>query len=199
MSTYICIDGYDSTTKSTQINLLFEYLNSENNKVLNNKVDVNDMENLMRTIAFLNMNIKNSETCENPIYQKNKIQNIDFKCVHLEESKDYDFILQERSLLTCLAYGFALSDSTDNNEDLIINNFKNYKFNYNNIIILTGTTKKYIDPNSKAVVQITKIRNIINDKYKKLCKYFNLKINFIDITNKTENDVFLSIKTILKI
>lgn len=158
---YICIEGTEGVGKTTQTNLLVEHLKSQGFKVLQTKEPGTPLSPLtmeMRKL-MLDAQFDKEMTREARELISQAIRSVHIHKVLLPAFQEYDFIIQDRGVLSGLAYGVACGNSLEFLQDLSerINAPLTGKLNqlgdiYNKVIYLTSDNtaeKLQIAKNSK--------------------------------------------------
>jgi len=201
---YICLEGEEGMGKSTQVKKLVEYLRNKRYSVLSTREPGTD--HLPLTMALrkimLDAQYKDQITCEARELISQSIRSIHLnKLIYpaIDGSK-YDFIIQDRGILSGLAYGVACGNNIEWLSDLayaVTCPKDPYKL-YNKIIYLTGNTDIGLKRASKCKQEFkagdamesrgNSFINKVSDNFKEMSQWFNADI--IDIDGKDIDAVF---------
>jgi len=140
---YICIEGEEGVGKTTQTHKLVEFLRNKGYKVLETKEP--GTEHLPLTLALRGIMLDAKyEQSITPLARElvsQAIRSIHFEKLIYPALEEYDFIIQDRGILSGLAYGEACGNELDMLEhfaDLVCGSGYD-KFNmYDKVIYLTG-------------------------------------------------------------
>lgn len=155
---YIVIEGVDGTGKTTQVQKLVDYLVSQGKRVLQTKEPGTPLLPLTMKLRALMLDGALEEEMTAPARE---FISQAIRSIHLEKlvypalkSGDYDYIIQDRGVLSGLAYGTACgNDFYDLMEyaKAVVNN-KGIEYGisgvselYSNIILLTGDVTKGLE------------------------------------------------------
>lgn len=108
-TTYICIEGSEGTGKSTQVKLLVEKLREQGFSVLETKEPGTDHAPLTMKLRGIMLDAKyeNELTKESREMISQAIRGIHINKVIFPAMGQYDFIIQDRGILSGTAYGVA--------------------------------------------------------------------------------------------
>ena len=117
---YIVVEGVDGVGKSTQTSKLVEYLRSKGYRVLQTKEPGTPHSPITMTLRSIMLDNKHdlelTKTARELISQA--IRSIHLERVVVPAMSNYDFIIQDRGLLTGYAYGYACGNSMSHLEKL---------------------------------------------------------------------------------
>lgn len=155
---YICLEGSEGVGKTTQVQKLVDYLVGQGKTVLQTKEPgVHHLPLTMRLREImLDGGLEDQMTAPAREFISQAIRSI-----HLEKliypalnSGEYDYIIQDRGILSGLAYGTACGNEflslMDYTKQVVSNKGASYGISgianlYDNIIILTGDVAKSLD------------------------------------------------------
>ena len=125
-ATYICLEGKDFIGKSTQTQKLVDYLRESGYKVLQTKEPGTDHLPITMELRNFFLNLKYNDqltpTARELIAQAIRsihIEKLINPIINGENSEGYDFIIQDRGILSGLAYGVACGNSFEFISDLL--------------------------------------------------------------------------------
>lgn len=208
-SRYVCFEGVDGVGKTTQIDKVYEYLTKKGFSVLKTKEPGSSIAptTLQLRSLMLDSKYKNEISSRSRELISQAIRSIHIDTIK-KESSGYDFILQDRGILSALSYGEA---SKMKEMDLkYLNDFscsQDYDSLYDDIIYLRGSPEQSLEKALSAkqefeqgdVIEsygsdfMTKVQKNM-DRYS---KEFNTHV--IDICDKNIDEVFIDIVKALQI
>lgn len=147
---YICLEGTEGVGKTTQTNNLVQYLKDKGYKVLQTKEPGTPLSPLtveLRKI-MLDAQYENEMTIPARELVSQAIRSIHLEKVIKPALDEYDFIIQDRGILSGLAYGTSCGNSADWLNDLAcqVNTVNdNYTALYDAVIYLTGDVSKGLE------------------------------------------------------
>jgi thymidylate kinase len=213
---YYCFEGTDGVGKTTQTQKLCDYLTDKGYKVLQTKEPgINLLPITIKLREFmLNKKYDNELSTKSREFISQSIRSIHLeKLVYpaLDNQQDnhsgYDFIIQDRGILSGLAYGEACGNDIDFLVDLAtqvtLENKRNKSFYdlYDKIIYLRGNTEKALE-NAQSSKQEYKEGDVIESKGKPFMEIVQRKMDFhsiafkarwINVENKNIETVFQEI------
>lgn len=154
---YICIEGVDGVGKSTQAQLLVNYLSSKDFKVLHTKEPGSPHSPITTTLRaiMLSNDYDKDITSSAREFISQAIRSIHLEKVIAPALTQYDFIVQDRGILSGYAYGSACGNDisllrrlTDSNIKSLIKNFPHLAISpwpnelYDHVILLNGDAVK---------------------------------------------------------
>lgn len=148
MARYICIEGTEGVGKTTQTQKLVDFLRAQGKTVLQTKEPgtqhapiTMELRNFMLNAAY---DSQLTKVARELISQT--IRSIHMEKVIVPALLDYDFIVQDRGILSGLAYGEACGNDPDLLQTLALiavpEHFLELGDVYNNVIYLTGDAVK---------------------------------------------------------
>jgi dTMP kinase len=150
---YICFEGTEGVGKSTQTTKLVEFLRSKGYKVLQTKEPGTPHSPLTMMLRGIMLDLKHdaelTKTARELISQA--IRSIHLERVIMPAMSQYDFIVQDRGLLTGYAYGFACGNritDIENMSSMVVYNSSlsldvaNKESIYDSVIYLKGDVQK---------------------------------------------------------
>ena len=149
---YICIEGTEGVGKTTQTQKLVDYLRYYGHSVLQTKEPGTSHAPLTLELRNIMLNAKyESEltpTARELVSQA--IRSIHLQKVIYPRLDSYDFIVQDRGILSGLAYGVACGNREDWIEQLlqdVVDPLKETSLYdlYSNVVVLTGDVRKGLD------------------------------------------------------
>jgi len=214
MAKYICIEGTEGTGKTTQCNLLVDYLRSLNYSVLQTKEPGTVHSPLTMELRNIMLNAKYEP--EMTVAARELVSQA-IRSIHLEKVvapalTEYDIVVQDRGLLSGLAYGTACGNDIGFLMDLICPITANAGFRrsvdiYDNVILLTGNVKTGLDKAISAKQEFEagdaiemkglSFMEQVNSNMSKYSSWF--KTTSINIDGKSIEDVFSDITDALNI
>jgi dTMP kinase len=162
---YIVIEGVDGVGKTTQCNLLVTYLRNLGYKVLQTKEPGSEHAPLTMELRNIMLNAKYDDSLTVAAREliSQAIRSIHLEKVIIPAKNEYDFIIQDRSILSGLAYGQACGNDLDwiiNMSNIIVKN-ADKAFDgqptllYDKIIILSGNIQNSLNKAIKAKQEFT--------------------------------------------
>lgn len=155
---YFCLEGTEGVGKTTQTQKLVDYLRSQGKKVLQTKEPGIDL--LPLTMKLREIMLSNDFDSQLTAPAREFISQA-IRSIHLEKlvypalnSGDYDYIIQDRGILSGLAYGTACGNDflslMDYAKQVVSNEGAKYGVSgisnlYDNILILTGDVAKGLE------------------------------------------------------
>lgn len=214
---YICFEGTEGVGKTTQTKRLVEYLREKGYKVLETKEPGTVHSPLTMTLRgiMLDNQYDSQLTMAAREFISQAIRSIHVEKVILPAYNEYDFIVQDRGILSGLAYGAGCG----NDEELLAMlsyyvlmtaiNDKNVDPGrlYDDVIYLTGsvsdgikralTSKKEFETGDAMESRGNSFLNAVSDNMKRMSKYFNT--TEISVDGKDKDEVFTDIVAALKL
>lgn len=199
-TTYIVLEGSEGTGKSTQAKLLIESLKNQGYSVLETKEPgtVHSPLTLELRKIMLDAKYEDQMTVEAREYVSQAIRSIHLHKVIYPNFGKYDFIIQDRGVLSGMAYGVAcgnalsfiklLSDGTigDEGKKLGIDLYNLY----DHIIVFRGSIKKGLERATAAKKEFeagdamenkgVSFLEVVNQNFDSFSKFFK-NVHFIDI------------------
>ena len=145
MTRYICFEGTEGVGKSTHTELLTEYLRDKGYSVLMTKEPGTSLSPLTMELRniMLNMRYENEITPLAREFISQAIRSIHLEKVIYPAMNKYDFIIQDRGILSGLCYAEACGHDIEWLEDMtcdvVGSNYDPYML-YDDIIYLKGNT-----------------------------------------------------------
>lgn len=205
---YICFEGTEGVGKTTQTKKLYEYLIGRGYKVLLTKEPgTTHLPITMKLREIMLSNEFDSQlTVKSREYISQAIRNIHIEKLILPSLEKYDFIIQDRGILSGLAYGEACGNDISFLKLLNSHSCDMYKL-YDDVIYLKGnvkdslskalTSKKEFESGDAMEGKGLSFMEIVSDNMDIHSKNFNTL--YVNITDKDIEDVFKEIKMLLKI
>jgi len=146
-ATYVCFEGTDGVGKSTQTQKLVDYLRSKGFKVLQTKEPGTPLAPLTMTLRGIMLDKQYDEQLSAPAREliSQAIRSIHLEKVLYPAFTEYDYIVQDRGILSGLAYGTACGNDTPTLEIMInfvvgTTKWEDVRALYDSIIYLKGDT-----------------------------------------------------------
>jgi dTMP kinase len=148
---YLCVEGLEGVGKTTQVKLLVEYLKSKGYSVLNTKepgTPLNSLTMVLRGI-MLDSQYENDITPVARELVSQAIRSIHMDRVIYPAMDKYDFIVQDRGILSGLSYGAACGHDVEDLEALVclaVNmDFSDLYHLYDNVIYMVGDVTTHLN------------------------------------------------------
>ena len=146
---YVCFEGSEGVGKTTQVKLLIDYLQSLNHKVLQTKEP--GTPHLPVTLEMRKLMLDQALDSQLTMISREFISQ-GIRSIHLEKlikpgMDQYDFIIQDRGMLSAIAYGEACGNDSIFLREMLRNVVLNsgisthYHNVYDHIIYLKGNVK----------------------------------------------------------
>lgn len=203
---YVCFEGTEGVGKTTQTKKLAQYLEEKGYKVLQTKEPGTPLSPLTMQLRgiMLDAQYENEMTLPARELVSQAIRSIHLQNVIKPALEEYDFIIQDRGILSGLAYGTACGNDSDwlNSLACKVNHVNdNYTQMYDSVIHLTGDVYKGLEiaKNSKQEFEagdaieakgdsfMLKVANNMNE----FSKHFNT--DTICVNDKNIDEVFQEI------
>lgn len=208
-ATYICIEGSEGTGKTTQTKKLVEYLKNKGYSVLNTKEPGTD--HLPLTMALRKIMLDAQYDSQITVIAREFISQA-IRSIHIEKLilsglEQYDFIIQDRGILSGLAYGAACGNDIE-----MLKYFANtvcigenpYSI-YDKVICLTGdvnaglkraiASKQEFEAGDAMEARGDTFLMKVSDNFNEYGEDF--RINNICVDNKNIDEVFTEILKVL--
>jgi dTMP kinase len=144
---YICIEGIDGVGKTTQVDRIIEYLEKKKKRVLKTKEP--GSSHLPLTLHLRSLMLDNKYKDEMTANAREYISQA-IRSIHIEKliipsinNNKYDFIVQDRGLLSGIAYGIACGIKEE--DVLSFASITNTGPKYDVIIILEGNIQECVN------------------------------------------------------
>lgn len=209
---YICFEGTEGVGKTTQTQKVVDYLKSKGYKVLQTKEPGTPLSPLTMTLRGIMLDNKYDEelTVAGRELVSQAIRSVHVERVIKPALNEYDFIVQDRGVLSGLAYGTACGNDTDFLETLA--DYAVYElydepsehalYNiYNDVIYLKGnvseglqkatTSKQEFETGDAMESRGLSFMEQVSNNMDEMSEYFNAKR--IDVTGKDIDQVFSEI------
>lgn len=145
---YICLEGTEGVGKTTQTQKLVDHLRAKGFKVLQTKEPGTPLAPLTMQLRAIMLDKQYDEQLTTPARElvSQAIRSVHIEKVVVPALNEYDFIVQDRGILSGLAYGTACGNDPDWLIDLaykvtpsavVLNNAK---ILYDHVLILSGNT-----------------------------------------------------------
>ncbi len=143
---YICFEGTEGVGKTTQCNLLAETLKAQGYKVLLTKEPGTSHAPLTMVLRGIMLDRQYEEQLTIPAREliSQAIRSIHLEKVVIPNKEQYDFIIQDRGMLSGLAYGVSCGNDQDFITDLmreVTPNGDPFKL-YDDVLYLKGNVAK---------------------------------------------------------
>lgn len=212
-SIYFVIEGIEGLGKTTQCSLLYNYLTSKGYKVLATKEPGSPYSPLTMELRNIMLNAKYegeiTPTARELVSQA--IRSIHIEKVIVPALDEYDFIIQDRGILSGLAYGEACGNDIDWLMDLADNvcypNFEDFTTIYDTVVCFTGNSKKGLERAQSSKQEFkegdaiemrgSSFMDVVNNNMLEYSKMFNTI--YIDVDGKDIQEVFSEMITRLGI
>lgn len=210
---YICLEGCEGVGKTTQTQKLVDHLRTLGYSVLQTKEPGTSHAPLTMELRNIMLNAKYEEQMTRVAREliSQAIRSIHIEKVIKPALDNYDFIIQDRGVLSGLAYGEACGNDIDWLMELAHMATKSVIASpeklYNNVILLTGNVKAGLDKaiSSKQEFEAgdaiemkgLPFMESVNSNMIKYSNWFNTTT--IDVNNKSIDNVFNDIINTLKI
>lgn len=118
---YICFEGTEGVGKTTQTQKLVDYLRGKGYKVLQTKEPGTPLAPLTMVLRGIMLDKQYDEQLTVPAREliSQAIRSIHMEKVVIPAIDQYDFIVQDRGVLSGLSYGTACGNAIENIEDLV--------------------------------------------------------------------------------
>ena len=207
---YICFEGTEGVYKTTNTKRLVEYLRERGYSVLETKEPGSPhapLTVLLRGIMLDNQ-YDSQLTMAAREFVSQAIRSIHLEKVILPAMGKYDFIVQDRGILSGLAYGAGCGNREDSLEYLATYvtstsgmNRDNFWALYDDVVYLTGNVQKGLNTalNSKQEFETgdamesrgNLFLNNVSDNMNRMSKKFNTKV--VNVDGKDKDQVFADI------
>lgn len=201
---YICFEGTEGVGKTTQTNLLVQYLTDRGFKVLNTKEPGTSLSPLTMVLRGVMLDKQYDEqlTQNAREYVSQAIRSIHLEKVVYPAMGEYDFIIQDRGMLSGLAYGVACGNRTEWIESLM-NTVVGVGVNpynlYSDIVYLRGNVDKGLEKAKLSKQEFaagdaieakgSNFMRQVSDNMNHYSKWFN-GVKYIEVDNKNIEQVF---------
>ena len=217
MTKYICIEGTEGVGKTTQTQKLVDYLRSLNYSVLQTKEPGTAHSPLTMELRNIMLNAKYEPEMTSPAREliSQAIRSIHLEKVIIPAQGEYDFIVQDRGILSGFAYGEACGNDINwlmGLSDAVVKSASK-EFGgqptliYDNVILLKGNVKTGLDKALTAKQEFEagdaiemkglSFMERVNLNMEKYSSWF--KATSIDVDGKSIDDVFADIIDALNI
>lgn len=149
---YLVIEGIEGTGKTTQAQKIVEYLRDKGYRVLHTKEPGTPHAPLTMELRNIMLNAAYDTALTPPAREfiSQAIRSIHLEKVVVPAMANYDFIIQDRGILSGLAYGHACGNDPDflfalANDVCRSAGIDDFSKLYTNVICLSGDTKKGLD------------------------------------------------------
>jgi len=144
---YICLEGTEGVGKTTQTNNLVQYLKDKGYKVLQTKEPGTPLSPLTMELRkiMLDAQFDSEMTVPGRELVSQAIRSIHLQNIIKPALSEYDYIIQDRGILSGLAYGNTCGNDLGWLNDLscVVNCISdNYTNIYDNVVYLTGDVSK---------------------------------------------------------
>lgn len=217
---YICLEGTEGVGKTTQTDNLVNYLKSKGYKVIQTKEPGTPLSPVTMELRNLMLNNKYDKDVTGVAreYISQAIRAVHLNSVVKPNLNEVDFIVQDRGILSGLAYGTACGNDFDFLESLaehvtfesfpdLLQNEQGIYALYNDVLYLKGNVSDGLDKalnakqefedgdaiESRGVSFLEKVSSNMDE----MSVYFNAKT--VDVTGKGIEEVFADICNALKV
>lgn len=209
---WICFEGCEGVGKTTQTKKLVEYLKDKGYKVLQTKEPGTPLSPLTMELRkiMLDAQFDNEMTANARELVSQAIRSIHLEKVIQPALEEHDFIVQDRGILSGLAYGTSCGNDSDwlNELACVVNTINdNYTNLYDDVVYLTGDVSKGLKT-AKGAKQEFEAGDVIEAKGSEFMldvaknmtnfsKHFNTKT--VNVDGKNIEEVFAEILRSLKL
>jgi thymidylate kinase len=211
---YVVFEGTDGVGKSTNVEKLSTYLRNKGFKVLTTKEPGTPLAPATMELRGLMLNAKYANDI-NPEARElisQAIRSIHINKVIVPALSEYDFIIQDRGILSGLAYGSACGNNSDwlrqmsNKICVDALNLPFYKL-YDDVVYLKGDTRRALAAAKNAKQEYAEgdvIENQGNALMEQVAYFMNgfsyvFGAKDVNVDNKSIDEVFAEILEVLKI
>ncbi len=212
---YVVFEGIDGTGKSTQAKKTAQYLREQGFSVLETKEPGTQLLPITMELRNLMLNSEFDSQITNTAREllSQAIRSIHVEKLILESLDKYDYIIQDRGVLSNFAYGNACGNSIKMISDINMINIaalkgrNNYYDLYDKVILLKGdpinslnraaNSKKEFEQGDALEAKGTDFMKVVGENMQKYSTLFNTAQ--ISIDNKDIESVFDEIKKILNV
>jgi dTMP kinase len=215
MCRYICLEGTEGVGKTTQTDLLVSYLRSKGFKVLQTKEPGSPHSPLTMELRKIMLDNKYDKelTMAAREFVSQAIRSIHLEKVILPALTEYDFIVQDRGILSGLAYGSACGNDVDFLCELAEYVCQDEKMEspfslYSDLIYLKGDAEKGLSVAKSAKQEFAtgdamesrgnKFINNVSKNMDNMSQWFD-GTHLIEVSNKGIEQVFQDILDKLKV
>jgi dTMP kinase len=149
MARYICFEGTEGVGKTTQTQKLVNYLNNKGYKVLQTKEPGTSHLPLTMILRGIMLDKQYDEQLTRPARElvSQAIRSIHLEKLIIPAMSEYDYIIQDRGILSGLAYGSACGNATTFLTNLVweVTGRDGPWELYNDVIYLKGDVKKHLE------------------------------------------------------
>lgn len=211
---YICFEGTEGVGKTTQTQKIIELLKSQGNSVLETKEPGSPHSPLTMTMRGLMLDNKHDKEMTIPAreYISQSIRSVHLERVIKPNLQNHDYIIQDRGILSGLAYGVACG-----NPIKILKTLTNYLIQmaglgnefsklYDHIIILRGnpeaglsrakSSKQEFETGDAMESQGNEFMHKVEANFKRYQKDFK-KVTVIHVEGKSIEEVFSEVRKAL--
>lgn len=209
---YLCIEGGEGSGKTTQALLLAEYLASKGYSVLSTKEPGTAHLPLTMQLRGIMLDAQYESQLTR---QARELISQAIRSIHVEKLVEpsltqYDFIVQDRGILSGLSYGVACGNRYDQiiNLNEYINEGRPIESSYDDVIILTGNvslglsralaSKQEFSAGDAIETRGVEFLQHVENNMKNFSSIFT-RCHNIDVTGKTVQAVFSDILAALEI
>jgi dTMP kinase len=140
---YICIEGCEGVGKTTQTQKLVDHLRNKGYNVLQTKEPGTSHAPLTMTLRGIMLDAQHEEQMTP---QARELISQAIRSIHLDRvvkpaMNEYDFIIQDRGMLSGMAYGTACGNNI-NDLKALCNYIGTYASIYDKVVVLTGNIER---------------------------------------------------------
>lgn len=210
---YICFEGTEGVGKTTQAEKLVDYLRSKGYKVLHTKEPGTQHIPLTMMLRDIMLNNKYDDILTRPAREfiGQAIRSIHLEKLICPALKEYDFIVQDRGLLSGYSYGMACGNKYEDLASMTAQNFRSAldsnnlsstpELLYDKVVYLRGNIVKALERAKASKNEFaegdamesrdTLFLNRVSENMNTLSYRFNTIV--IDIDGKTVDEIHLEI------
>ncbi len=217
MSRYICLEGTEGVGKTTQTQKLVDYLKSKGHSVLQTREPGTPLSPVTMKLREIMLSNEFDKDLTPPAREliSQAIRSIHLGKIIYPAKENYDFIIQDRGVLSGLAYGTACGNETWWLEDLATyaagmqknQNQKAVYTLYDDVLYLRGNVSKGLDRALSSKQEFkdgdamesrgNEFLTNVGSNMDEMSTWFDAKI--IDVDGKNIEDVFDEILSTLKL
>ncbi|HSA76199.1 MAG TPA: dTMP kinase [Nitrosarchaeum sp.] len=210
---YIVFEGLEGVGKTTQVQKLVDYLQSKGKRVLQTKEPGTSY--LPLTMELRKLMLDSQYDSQQTVLSRELISQA-IRSIHMEKlvypalkSGEYDFIIQDRGILSGFAYGIACGNKFSLIESItntMIADDYGYEYLYDLVIYLTGNVseglerashKKEFEEGDAMEKKGATFLETVGEKMECCSQYFSTR--YIDINGKNIEQVFAEIKKMIEV
>ena len=211
---YICLEGTEGVGKTTQTQKLVDHLKAKGYRVLQTKEPGTMLSPITMQLRGIMLDRQYDEQLTIPAREliSQAIRSIHMEKIILPALYEYDFIVQDRGILSGLSYGTACGNKTEWLLSLVdavlpIDDHTNNQIQYDSIIYLKGDISSGLKKALQSKQEFTagdameargnSFLQTVSYNMDEMSKAFNTKV--ISVDGKNIDDVFQEILNTLKL